>query len=94
MINLDWMHWTDPTLGILAGVLAMLTFMTIWDILSPSVKRKGILPFGYTRGERLFLSIITLIGTTILWMAFLPEREWYHAFPVAAVFIILVVRWG
>lgn len=94
MIDLEWMHWTRPTTGLFIGVVAMLTIMTIWDIRSPSKKRKGFLPFGYTRGDRLFLSIITLVGTVILWIAFLPEQDWRNALPVAGVLILVVVRWG
>lgn len=88
------MQWTEPTFGIFIGLITMLTGMTIWDIRSPSTKRKGFLPFGFTRGERLFLSLMIIFGTIIFWMAFLPDSEWWYAFPAAAVLIFIVVRWG
>ena len=94
MSSLQWMQWTAPTFGIFIGVMLMLVGMTIWDVRSPSIKRKGVLPFGFTRGERLFLGIVVFLGTVVLWMAFLPDLDWRFAFPVAAVFIFIVVRWG
>ena len=86
MFNLDWMQWTSPTIAIFIGVVISITGMAIWDYRSPSEKRKG--------GERLFLSIIIFLGTVILFMAFLPDTDLRLAFPVAAVIIFIVVRWG
>lgn len=94
MFNLDWMQWTPPTIVIFIGVVITLTGMTIWDYRSPSIKRKGFLPFGFTRGERLFLSVIVFFGTVILFMAFLPDLDLRFAFPVAGVLIFILVRWG
>ena len=42
-MDLAWMQWTPQTLGIFAGVILTLTLMTIWDVRSPSVRRKGFL---------------------------------------------------
>lgn len=93
-MNLSWMQWTTPTLLMVAGLFATLTVMGIWDARSPSVRRKGFLPVGFTRGERLFLSIVTFFGTMVLWLAFLPTTNLLYALPVAAVLIVLMVRWG
>lgn len=93
-INLAWMEWTSVTQNILALVVVTLTGMTIWDVVSPSVRRKGFLPFGFTRGERLFLSVVILLGTCLVWLAFWPEANWHNALPAAAVLIVIVVRWG
>jgi predicted small integral membrane protein len=93
-MDLTWMRWTPPTILIFIGVIVMLTVMTIWDIRSASIRRKGFLPIGFTRGERIFLSIVIFLGTMILWMAFLPDTNLLFALPVAAVLIFIVVRWG
>lgn len=93
-MNLDWMQWTPLTQGIFVGVILTLLAMTIWDVRSPSVRRKGFLIVGFTRGERLFLSVVIFFGTVILWMAFLPKTDVIYALPVAAVLIFIVVRWG
>ncbi|MEO0562759.1 MAG: DUF2160 family membrane protein [Chloroflexota bacterium] len=91
---IEWMRWTVPTLIFVVGIFVMLGIMTIWDVRSPSVKTKGILPFGFTRGDRLFLSIMTVLGTSLLWMAFLPDQNLLFAFPVAGVIIFGIVRWA
>lgn len=93
-MDLTWMQWTPLTQGIFVGVILTLLAMTIWDIRSPGVRRKGFLVVGFTRGERLFLSVVIFFGTVILWMAFLPKTEVIYALPVAAVLIFIVVRWG
>lgn len=93
-MDLSWMQWTPPTIVIFFGVVAMLTIMAIWDIRSPSIRRKGFLPVGFTRGERIFLSIVIFLATGIFWMTFLPDSPVELALPAAAVLIIIVVRWG
>jgi predicted small integral membrane protein len=93
-MNLSWMQWTTPTIGVFIGVITMLVVMTLWDIRAASIRRKGFLPIGFTRGERLFLSIVIFLGTMILWMAFLPDTNLLFALPVAAILIFIVVRWG
>jgi predicted small integral membrane protein len=88
------MQWTPLTIVIFVAVIVTLTAMVIWDIRSPSIRRKGFLPVGFTRGERLFLSIIIFLGACILWMSFLPDTDLEYALPVAAILIVIVVRWG
>jgi len=94
MLDLSWMQWTPLTIGIFVGVILTLTLMTIWDVRSPGVRHKGFLVVGFTRGERLFLSVVIFFGTVILWLAFLPKTDVIYALPVAAVLIFIVVRWG
>jgi predicted small integral membrane protein len=91
---LAWMQWTAPTAAFLILLALGITGMTIWDMKSPSFKRKGFLPVAFTRGERFFLSIITFFAVMLLWLAFLPHISLWYAVPVAVVLIILLVRYG
>jgi predicted small integral membrane protein len=93
-MDLSWMQWTPTTIVVFIGVVATLTAMIVWDIRAPSIRRKGFLPIGFTRGERLFLSVVIFLSTCVLWMAFLPDTNVEYALPVAAVLIVIVVRWG
>jgi predicted small integral membrane protein len=93
-MDLSWMQWTPLTLGIFVGVVLTLSLMTIWDVCSPGLRRKGFLVVGFTRGEWLFLSMVIFFGTVILWLAFLPKTDVIYALPVAAALIFIVVRWG
>ncbi len=92
--DISWMRWTTPTTYIFIGVIVTLSLMTVWDLISPGVRRKGVLPFGFTRGDRLFLAVVIFLGTMILWLAFRPDTNWHDAFPVAGVLILIVGIWG
>lgn len=93
-MDLSWMEWTPLTTKLFIAVIAILAAMTVWDLISPSARRKGFLPIGFTRGERLFLSVVILLGSCLVWLAFWPEANWHNAFPAAGVLSAIVVRWG
>lgn len=94
MIDLSWMQWTPLTIGAFFTLVGTLTVMTIWDVKKPSEARKGFLPIAFTRGERLFLSIITFFSVLFLFMAFLPDVNPLLAIPTAAVIILILVFFG
>ncbi len=91
---IEWMEWTPPTFALFVTIISCLVALTIRDIQKPGVPHKGFLPLAFTRGDRFFLSIVTLVGTVILWIAFLPDIDWRYALGVAAILIIILVRWG
>jgi predicted small integral membrane protein len=93
-MDLSWMRWTPVTIAIFVALFSVLAVMTVWDVRAPSIRRKGFLPIGFTRGERLFLSIVIFFATLFLWLAFLPKADPTLVIPVAAVLIFIVVRWG
>jgi len=64
----DWMEWTPETFIVFLMVVTMLVVMTIWDIRKPSKPTKGFLPIAFTRGERMFLFILILIGTHLVFV--------------------------
>ena len=56
---MSWMVWTTPTAIFFSSIAAMLAGMTLWEILSPTVERKGFLPISTTRGDRLFIGLLS-----------------------------------
>ena len=56
---LDWMAWTTPVAIFFSCIVLMLAGMTIWEIKSPTVTRKGFLPIETTRGDRLFIGLLS-----------------------------------
>ena len=54
----DWMAWTLPVAVFFTCILLMLVAMTVWEIKSPTVMRKGFLPIATTRGDRLFIGLL------------------------------------
>lgn len=54
----DWMVWTLPTAIFFICIGLMLAAMTIWELKSPTIIRKGFLPIATTRGDRLFIGLL------------------------------------
>ena len=48
----EWMAWTTPVTVFFCCIGLMLVGMTVWEIKSPTVLRKGFLPIETTRGDR------------------------------------------
>ena len=89
---LDWMAWTWPTaafFAIIAGLLALFTFLAIRF---PETPRRGVLGIETTRGDRLF---ITLLGSAFLNLAWLyfafGPQPW--ALLVCLLYAAAVFRW-
>jgi len=56
---LDWMVWTVPVAVFFTVIVLMLIGMTVWEIRSPTVERRGFLPISTTRGDRLFIGLLS-----------------------------------
>ena len=54
----EWMAWTLPVTVFFCSIGLMLVGMTVWEIKSPTVMRKGFLPLETTRGDRLFIGLL------------------------------------
>ena len=59
MENIAWMAWTLPTAIFFALLACTLAVMTWLAIAYPETERVGILRIPTTRGDRLFISLIT-----------------------------------
>jgi len=68
----EWMAWTLPVAVFFTCIVLMLVGMTVWEIKSPTVLRKGLLPIATTRGDRLFIG---LLGAAYLNLAFVAVSE-------------------
>jgi predicted small integral membrane protein len=65
----EWMAWTTPVAVFFSCILLMLVGMTIWEIKSPTVLRRGFLPIETTRGDRLFIGLLTAAFTNLAFVA-------------------------
>ena len=92
--NLEWMYWTPASAIAFGGLLLTLAAMTAWDIYSPSLARKGFLPMPTTRGDRLFISILTLIAIHLLWLGIMGAANLLLPLLIALAAIALIARWG
>ena len=68
MENIAWMAWTPPTaifFVLLAGTLATMTWLAARY---PEAERVGLLRIPTTRGDRLFISLITAAVIHLGWI--------------------------
>jgi predicted small integral membrane protein len=92
-MTLEWMAWTLPTAIFFITIFCMLVGMTIWQMASPSIPRRGILPITTTRGDRLFIGLLGSAYIHLAWLGFTDLTIWI-AFPLAIIWMIGVMRWG
>ena len=65
----EWMAWTMPVAVFFISIVLMLVTMTVWEIKSPTVLRKGFLPIETTRGDRLFIGLLSAAYTNLAFVA-------------------------
>ena len=68
------MAWTLPVAVFFTCIVLMLAGMTVWEIKSPTLMRKGFLPMATTRGDRLFIG---LLGAAYINLAFVGMAGWF-----------------
>jgi predicted small integral membrane protein len=92
-MTFEWMYWTLPTAIFFIAIFAILTAMTIWQTIAPSMERRGFLPIPTTPGDRLFIGIITAFYIHLAWLG-LTDLSLWIAFLISVGWVIVVMRWG
>jgi len=87
------MYWTLPTAILFIAIFSMIGGMLVWELISPTVERRGFLKIPTTRGTRFFLGLLGTAYIHIAWMAFTDLTLWI-ALPISACWVIFVMRWG
>jgi len=90
---MSWMAWTLPTAIFFAGIALMLVGMTVWQVLSPTGERRGILPLSTTRGDRLFIGLLGSALIHLAWIGLTGLSLWW-ALAFSALFLLATMRWG
>jgi predicted small integral membrane protein len=100
----EWMAWTTPVAVFFTSIALMLVGMTVWEIKSPTMLRKGFLPMETTRGDRLFigllaaayvnLSFVGISGKLTEWMSLEVEPSIWISFVVSMGVLALIMRKG
>jgi len=100
----EWMAWTLPVAVFFTCIVLMLVGMTLWEIKSPTLMRKGFLPMPTTRGDRLFIGLLSAAYLNLAFVA-VSERmiEWFgleqepsiwFGFVASMALLALVMRRG
>ena len=100
----EWMAWTTPVAVFFISIVLMLATMTVWEIKSPTVLRKGFLPIETTRGDRLFIGLLSAAYTNLAfvavsekmigWFGLEQEPSIWISFVVSMLLLAMVVRKG
>ncbi|MDX1634620.1 MAG: DUF2160 domain-containing protein [Marinobacter sp.] len=88
-----WMNWTVPTAIFFATIASILLVMTVYEVVSPCVERKGFLPIATTRGDRLFIGLLSAAYIHLLFLG-LTEASLYIALGISVVWLAVLLRWG
>ena len=88
----DWMAWTLPVAVFFGCIVLMLAGMTVWELKSPTTVRKGFLPMATTRGDRLFIGLLSAAYVNLAFVAF-SERMvgWFGLAEEPSIWISFVV---
>ncbi len=89
----SWMAWTLEIAVFFIAVVLMLIGMTVWQIRSPSVERKGFLPIPTTRGDRLFIGLLSAAYVNLAWAGVTDVTQWVAAV-IGFVVLLVMMRWG
>ncbi|MBB5017633.1 putative small integral membrane protein [Chitinivorax tropicus] len=90
---MEWMAWTPIVAGFFICVVLMLIGMTIWEVISPTVPRRGFLPLVTTRGDRLFLGLLSAAYLNLAWAGLTDINQWQGAALSFGV-LVIIMRWG
>lgn len=101
---LDWMYWTTPVAVFFSCIVLMLIGMTVWEIKSPTIERKGWLPMRTTRGDRLFIGLLLAayinlafvgLGEHLMeWFSLEEEPSIWVSFVLSMFSLAIVMRKG
>jgi predicted small integral membrane protein len=100
----EWMAWTTPVAVFFTCIVLMLAGMTVWELKSPTALRKGWLPIATTRGDRLFIGLLSAAYVNLAFVAVSEKMiEWFgleaepsiwFSFIASMVVLALIMRKG
>jgi predicted small integral membrane protein len=93
MSALAWMAWTQPVAIFFACIALLLIAMTLWELRSPTVARKGFLPLATTRGDRLFIGLLAAAYINLAWSGLTDVSQWWGA-GLSAILVAAIMKWG
>ena len=100
----EWMAWTLPVAVFFSCIVLMIAGMTIWEIKSPTVMRRGFLPLDTTRGDRFFIGLLAaayvnlafvgLSGWIAQWLSLDSDPSIWFSFVASMALLVVIMRKG
>ena len=90
---ITWMAWTWQTAAFFIFIAICLTLMVIWEKKVPGgTPRRGILGLDTTRGDRLFISLLSAAYIHLAWLGLVDLTLWIATI-ISVLFSIIVFRY-
>ncbi|MDP4076018.1 DUF2160 domain-containing protein [Acidovorax sp. A1169] len=100
----EWMAWTLPVAVFFTCIVLMLAGMAVWEFKSPTTMRKGFLPLETTRGDRLFIGLLSaayvnlifvgVSGRLAQWFDLGEDPSIWFSFVLSMLLLGLIMRKG
>ncbi len=91
---LSWMAWTWPTALVFIGIFSAIGVLIALEIRHPGGDlRKGVLGLETTRGDRLFIGLLSAAFIHLGVIGFTTLSIWI-ALALSAVWLLVLMRWG
>ncbi|HET7499879.1 MAG TPA: DUF2160 domain-containing protein [Kofleriaceae bacterium] len=87
------MAWTLPTAALFALIIGAILVLLVWELLSPTVPRRGFLPMPTTRGDRFFIGLLATAFIHVAWLALTTTSTWW-SLAISAAVMVVIGRWG
>ena len=88
----EWMAWTLPVAVFFGCIVLMLAGMTVWELKSPTTLRRGFLPMATTRGDRLFIGLLSAAYVNLAFVAFSEKMVgWFGLAEEPSIWISFVI---
>lgn len=92
---LKWMMWTTGSALVVVCLVSMLAMLLVWDQLDRSLEREeGFIPMETSRGDRVFIGLISMIIIGLCWLRFLGNKNMVGALVVSVVWMFVLVKFG
>ena len=74
---IKWMAWTYPTASFFIFIALCITVMYFWEKKDPGGNpRRGVLTLNTTRGDRLFVSLLSAAFIHLAWLGLVGSVLW------------------
>ena len=92
-MGLEWMAWTWQTATFFGVIALFLIGMSLWEMARPGGDpRSGVLGLDTTRGDRLFISLLTSAYIPLAWLGLATGPLWIATI-ISVVVALAIFRW-
>ncbi|THF69829.1 hypothetical protein E7T06_10005 [Deinococcus sp. Arct2-2] len=88
-----WMAWTWPTAVFIALIIGAIAVLTVMDLRSPPVTRKGFLPIETDRGDRFYIAMLGLLAINLTWWG-VTDASPLIGLGLSLLWLAVTMRWG